>query len=87
MATTTRKKPTNAKRAAPTAPKFEKATFDGGWSLLVPECMGSLEKFREWSSSPEFPEQGNIAYLQGEIYIDMSLQQLSSHVSVLRRLE
>ncbi|MBI3408081.1 MAG: Uma2 family endonuclease [Planctomycetes bacterium] len=39
----------------------------------------TLAGFRAWTSSEAFPETGNIAYLGGELFIDMSPERIDSH--------
>ncbi len=53
-----------------------------GWPILIPAGAGTLEGFRAWTASPDFPETGKIAYLDGEIFIDMSPERLDSHNAV-----
>jgi len=45
-------------------------------------AANSLAGFRKWCASDEFPEEGRISYLAGEIFFDMSHERLSSHVSL-----
>jgi Uma2 family endonuclease len=48
----------------------------------VPVSACTFAGFRAWCVSDEFPEQGEIFYLDGEIYIDMSPERLNSHNKV-----
>jgi len=48
-------------------------------SIQVPEWVNDLESFRRWSDDDAFPEHGRIAYLRGEVFIDMGKEQLFSH--------
>jgi Uma2 family endonuclease len=47
--------------------------------VRVPGAVTDLESFRRWAYSDEFPEQGRIAFLQGEVWVDMSPERLNSH--------
>ena len=47
--------------------------------VRIPLGMGSLDRFRRWARSGEFPEQGRIDYLNGEIEVDMSPEDLLTH--------
>jgi Uma2 family endonuclease len=38
--------------------------------------------FREWATSPDFPEHVRAAFLDGEVYLDMSNEDPETHVSV-----
>lgn len=41
----------------------------------IPESIPDLESFRRWVHSDQFPEQGRISYLNGEVWLDMSKEQ------------
>src|SRR5262245_33006936 len=53
---------------------------EGPFSL--PEWVNDLESFRRWADDDDFPENGRISYLQGDIWIDMSKEQLFTHNAV-----
>jgi Putative restriction endonuclease len=64
-----------------------------GTRVTFPERVRDLEAFRRWTESEDFPEEGNIWWLRGEVWVDMSRQQIFTHVlvktaitSVLHRL-
>jgi len=44
--------------------------------------LHALEEFRRWSHSEQFPERGRIDYLQGDIEVDMSPEDLDTHGTV-----
>jgi Uma2 family endonuclease len=48
----------------------------------VPSWVIDLESFRRWSDDDAFPEQGQFSFLDGEVWIDMSKEQLYSHTEV-----
>jgi Uma2 family endonuclease len=50
--------------------------------VSVPEWVVDLESFRRWADADDFPETGRIWYLQGEVWVDMSSEQLFSHLAV-----
>jgi Uma2 family endonuclease len=50
--------------------------------VFIPEWVKSLASFRRWCDSEEFPEEGRIDYLQGEVWVDMSWEQVFSHNQV-----
>ena len=54
--------------------------------VRVPADVFDLQKFRAWAHSDDFPETGNISFIDGEIEIDMSFEELSSHNRVKRDL-
>jgi Uma2 family endonuclease len=47
--------------------------------VTVPESARTLDGFRQWATSDEFPETGQISYLAGELFIDMSPEAFYSH--------
>ena len=52
--------------------------------VRIPMDVFELQKFRVWAHSDEFPETGKIAFIDGEIEIDMSPEELNSHNRVKR---
>lgn len=64
------------------APMLPLGPVRDGPVITIPPTVRSLAGFREWYASDDFPEEGRIEYLAGEIVIDMSHERLSSHVSL-----
>jgi Uma2 family endonuclease len=50
--------------------------------IHIPPWVLDHESFRRWLHSEEFPETGRICYLNGEVWVDMSKEQLYSHNQV-----
>src|SRR5579864_2760276 len=50
--------------------------------VRIPGGVHALEQFRRWSHSEQFPERGRIDYLQGDIEVDMSPEDLCTHGTV-----
>ncbi len=50
--------------------------------VSVPTWVVDLESFRRWVDADDFPENGRIWYLKGEVWIDMSKEQIFTHVLV-----
>jgi Uma2 family endonuclease len=48
----------------------------------IPAWVDDLESFRRWAHSYEFPERGSFSYLNGEIWVDLSMEELFSHNQV-----
>lgn len=48
-------------------------------AVLVPDWVSELESFRRWCDDDEFPEHGRIAFLKGEVWIDLSKEQMFTH--------
>jgi Uma2 family endonuclease len=44
-------------------------------SVSIPVWVQDLDSFRRWAHSDEFPETGQICYLNGEVLVDMSKEQ------------
>src|SRR5262245_30855908 len=55
---------------------------DEGIDVHVPDWLVDLESFRPWSDHDDCPETGQISYLMGQVLIDMSKEQLFTHVEV-----
>jgi Uma2 family endonuclease len=51
-------------------------------SVHVPASVTDLASFRRWFHSDAFPEKGRICYLDGEVWIDMSMEPFFSHNQV-----
>jgi Uma2 family endonuclease len=50
--------------------------------VSVPGWVTDLAAFRRWADEDDFPETGRICYLDGEVWVDMSKEQLFTHVLV-----
>ena len=50
--------------------------------VSVPEWVTDLDSFRRWADSEEFPDAGRVCYLNGEVWVDMSKEQIFTHVEV-----
>jgi hypothetical protein len=48
--------------------------------ISVPSWVVDLGSFRRWAEGEDFPEKGRIWCLKGEVWVDMSKQQLFSHL-------
>jgi len=47
--------------------------------VRIPNDLDTLEAFRSWARSDEYPQQGRYAYLDGEIRVDLSMEQPFTH--------
>jgi len=45
----------------------------------IPAWVDDLESFRRWAHSDDFPERGWFSYLNGEIWADLSMEELFTH--------
>lgn len=50
--------------------------------VIVPKWVTDLASFRQWTDGEDFPETGRICYLNGEVWVDMSKEQLFTHLTV-----
>jgi Uma2 family endonuclease len=50
--------------------------------ISVPVQVTDLEAFRRWTDSDDFPDDVRIWWLKGEVWIDMSNEQIFTHVRV-----
>jgi Uma2 family endonuclease len=48
----------------------------------IPNGIASLAAFRDWARSDDFPAEGHYGYLGGELWVDLSMEQLFSHNDV-----
>jgi Uma2 family endonuclease len=51
------------------------------WTLVVPPEAQTMKGFREWATADDFPEHVRVTYLQGEIIVDMSNEDMEDHVN------
>ena len=45
--------------------------------VRVPGSVKDLESFRRWLSSDRFPDRGWISYLNGEVWLDLNMEELA----------
>jgi Uma2 family endonuclease len=50
--------------------------------VTVPSWIHDLESFRRWAKSHEFPDHGRFSFLDGDIWVDLSMEQLFTHSRV-----
>lgn len=50
--------------------------------VRIPDWIDDLPSFRRWTAAEEFPDEGLICYLNGEVWVDMSKEQLFTHNQV-----
>jgi Uma2 family endonuclease len=63
-------------------PPIEFADDEPSSAFFMPAGSMSLKQFRRWTYMDKFPKTGSIAYINKEIFIDMSPERLQSHGSV-----
>jgi Uma2 family endonuclease len=55
---------------------------DEGQQVDVPDWVTDIEAFRRWTDAEDFPEEVRIWWLKGKVWIDMSREQIFTHVGV-----
>jgi Uma2 family endonuclease len=50
--------------------------------LFIPTSAMSVEGFRAWAQSDSFPTTGEFSFLNGQLYVDMSPEELHKHNKV-----
>ncbi|MBI3758492.1 MAG: Uma2 family endonuclease, partial [Deltaproteobacteria bacterium] len=57
-------------------------TNDPSLAFNMPAGSMTLDEFRQWTYAADFPRNAAIAFIAGEIFIDMSPERIDSHASV-----
>src|SRR5262249_30799052 len=65
---------------------FMVTVINEGQEITVPGWVTDLEAFRRWTGSDDVPENLRIWWLKGEVWIDMSGEQVFTHVRVKTKL-
>ena len=50
--------------------------------VRVPGWVSDLESFRRWADADDFSDTGRIWFLKGEVWVDMSREQIFTHLAV-----
>lgn len=50
--------------------------------IAVPEWVTDIESFRRWTDSDDCPHEYRLGWLKGQVWIDMSKEQLFTHLMV-----
>lgn len=51
-------------------------------TLRIPAGVVSFAAFHAWSLSDDFPEKGRITYVDQQVFIDMSREEITTHILV-----
>jgi Uma2 family endonuclease len=79
MSTTAR--PVRRSRTLPPAEVGTVKVLSEHVSLIVPPDAHTMSGFRQWATAEEFPEHVRVTFLEGEIIIDMSNEDMEDHVN------
>lgn len=64
-------------------PRIAATTYaDPGLCLHIPRDAFTHSGFRKWVLADDFPEKVPVTFLSGEIYVDMSKEELATHSAV-----
>ncbi len=55
--------------------------------IRVPFDAFDLEGFRRWVHSDDFPERGKVSFIDGEVVVDISPEEIQSHASLKLALQ
>jgi Uma2 family endonuclease len=50
--------------------------------VRIPPDVTDLDSFSRWALSGKFPQRGHVSYLRGQIWVDVSMEELYSHNQV-----
>jgi Uma2 family endonuclease len=70
------------KRKVPPAAPLLCVVAVEGQEVRIPPSAHTLAGFRAWATSEQFPERGRISFLDGELFIDMSPEEIHKHNKV-----
>jgi hypothetical protein len=54
--------------------------------VRIPTGIDTLDAFRRWARSPDFPRRGRFAFLAGDLRIDLTGEELFVHNRVKTRI-
>ncbi len=66
----------------PLSPVSARAAVVVQEKAFIPGWIGDLESYRQWAHSDAYPQTGWISYLNGEIWVDMDMEELFTHNQV-----
>lgn len=68
-----------ASRTSPLASAAATVVYDTG-RVTIPGWVNDLDTFRRWLDTADVPEKAKTWFLRGEVWIDMSKEQLFTHL-------
>jgi Uma2 family endonuclease len=85
MATATRE-PVSTKRTPPDKGRGRMTVVTDDGTITAPSAIGDIDAFREWLNSDPALESVRTWFIDGEVWIDMSKEQVYTHVRIKTRL-
>lgn len=80
MSTPTLLPPASLSFPAGQAPRRSEVVVQG--KVSIPACVDDLESFRRWAHLDTFPTSGWFSYLNGRIWVDVSMEEFFTHNQV-----
>jgi Uma2 family endonuclease len=56
--------------------------LDESQAIAVPRWVTDIESFRRWSDTADFPQDRPVWWLNGEVWIDMTREQVFTHLAL-----
>lgn len=50
--------------------------------ITIPAWVTDFSSFRRWVHSDSFPDEGKICFINGHVWVDLSMEDFSSHNAV-----
>jgi Uma2 family endonuclease len=73
---------TTMPRSTAATPKCGLTIITDRYNLEVPPSAFTIAGFRAWAKADDFPERVRVTFIGGEIYLDMSNEELQTHNKV-----
>jgi len=54
----------------------------GAGRVAIPAWVVDYESFRRWMHSTAFPEEGKVCFINGKVWVDLSMEDFSTHNAV-----
>jgi len=54
----------------------------GSRQIDIPASVVDFESFRDWLHSGDFPEQGKVCFINGKVWVDLSMEEFFAHGQV-----
>jgi len=74
--------PTRRRKPDRNAPGDRVQVVTNDWTLSVPDSALTLAGFRAWATRDDFPEKVRVFFYRGEVWVDMSNEELETHNKV-----
>ena len=82
MSTVSTPKPRARPQRAPVRPPAACRIVLPDLGVIIPASAHTHAGFRAWAKSEDFPRRGRISFIERELFIDMSPEEIETHVKV-----